>query len=148
MKYRHTTWLVILFNLKAFGQINNLQFIEKRRAIDSVIAAIDRNKNIIAKPMVGNDSLFGDYKGIYYYSDSINKPDKIEFSFDSAEEGLKTFYYTDSLIKVIDNGSSLFSIDKLLLKDDGSAADSVKAGGLMGFEATFRKTFALLFRRE
>lgn len=98
--------------------------------------------------MVGSDSLFAGYIGMYYYLDDIKKPQKIECIFESGEEGQKTFYYADSLVKIVDKGTPFYYIDKLLVKDNGSPADMIKAGRLLYFEAGLRKLILLLFEAD
>jgi len=138
----------LFINFHAFGQGNKIAFVEKKRTIDSLTLSIDTYKSASVKPIVGADSLFGNYRGLYYYSGNLKKLHKAEYNFETGTEGKKVFYYNDSLIKIIDKETRLYYIDRILLNDDGFIADTIKSKNLLYFEAQLRKVMLILFDKE
>ena len=138
----------LIINFHASGQENKTAFVEKKRTIDSLTLSIDTYKSASVKRVVGADSLFGNYRGLYHYTGNLKKPHKAEYDFETGTQGKKVFYYNDSLIKIVDKETSLYYIDRMLLNDNGFISDTIKSKDLLYFEAQLRKVMLILFDKE
>ena len=149
MKWTKLILLVfVIKNSATFSQTNNPVFFEKKRITDSLVLSIDKNQSALVKQVMGADSLFGEYKGLIYYTTGIKKPHKIIYNFLPDSSGSKIFYYNNGLIKILDRGPSLYYMDGILLKSDGFVTDPVSTKNLLYFESTTRNMFSRLFDKE
>lgn len=146
-----TKLILVVFVVKnsaTFSQTNNPAFFEKKRITDSLVLSIDKNQSVLVKQVMGVDSLFGEYKGLIYYTTDVKRPHKINYDFLPDSLGSKIFYYNNGLIKILDKGLPLYYMDGILLKSNGFVTDPVSTKNLLYFEATTRNMFLQLFDKD
>jgi hypothetical protein len=146
------TKLILLFfvvkSSSTFSQTTNPVFFGIKRTIDSLVLSIDKNQSVLVKQVIGADSLFGEYRGLIYYTTDLKRPHKINYDFLLDSLGSKIFYYNDELIKILDKGLPLYYMNGILLKSNGFVTDPVSTKNLLYFEATARKIFLQLFDKD
>ncbi len=146
-----TKLILVVFVVKnsaIFSQTNNPVFFEKKRITDSLVLSIDKNKSVLVKQIMGVDSLFGEYRGLIYYTTDVKRLHKINYDFLSDSVGSKIFYYNNGPIKILDKGMLLYYMDGILLKSNGFVTDPVSTKNLLYFEATMRNMILRLFDKD
>lgn len=125
--------------MQAYGQTNfSTTLTEKKRTIDSFTKLIDTNQELIKKHFIGNDLIYGKYKGNYLYD--AQGICKLECTFVTDSFGMKVYYYhNDSLVKIIDKGTAFYYINSSLINTSGGETKTIETTKLLLFENNIRK---------
>jgi hypothetical protein len=138
--------IVCIIYFQSRGQeISHNAFLQQQRNIDSLIRSIETNQKLIEKHIIGNDSIFGQYKGTYFYNTQSKSVEKMEctFWFDPMTEN-HFYFYKDSLVKMVYKQTIVYCIGNAFVNDLGIAMNVSEGMSLFLFQKRTRLSLRTL----